>query len=310
MRKRIDAHMHIVPERLLGTTSGIVTYERNGRWLFGGKMPYQAMPDIIENSAFTVPTILCVMDNAGVERGVIMQGANDAILPDTIAAVQAHPDRLWGAMRLDPRANNLAERVRIYNDMGLTVIKCLTQVRAGMPNVYKDNPLDSEAHMAAWKEAEERGLTVAVDAGFPGNPGYCIDALDKMAASYPGLRIVICHLGLPTPDLGSRPEEYALWRRMLSLAKHGNVWFECSALSTFFIEEAYPFPSAQKLVRDFMDEYGPHKVLWASDMPGTLCDGTYRQLIDTYERSTLLSESEKDLLFYENAVKAYGLPNA
>lgn len=306
MRKVIDAHLHIYPERLLGTTQGIITYERNGRWVFGGKMTYQAMPEIISNSAFTVPTILRVMDNAGVERGVIMQGASDTIIPDAIAAVQEHPDRFWGAMRLDPRANNLADRVKMYNDIGLTVIKCLTQVRAGMTNAYAGNPLDSETHRAAWAEAEKRGLTVAVDAGFPGNPGYCVDALDRIAREYPGLRIVICHMGLPSPGLEQRPEEYAQWRRMRELAKYSNVWFECSALSTFFLEEAYPFPSAQQIVRDFMDEYGPKKVIWASDMPGTLCDGTYRQLIDTYGRSRLLSDEEKDLLFAGNAIDAYG----
>ncbi len=306
MRKIIDAHLHIHPERFLGTTQGVFTYERNGRLTIGGKMAYQAMPDIISNTAFTVPTILRVMDNAGVERGVIMQAASDGVIPDTIGAVQEHPDRFWGAMRLDPRVKNLADRVKMYNDMGLTVIKCLTQVRPGLPNIYAGNPLDSDIHRAAWAEAEKRGLTVAVDAGFPGNPGYCVDALDMMAREYPGLRIVVCHMGLPTPGLQERPEEHAQWRRMGELAKHDNVWFECSALSTFFIDEAYPFPSAQRIVRDFMDEYGPRKVIWASDMPGTLCDGTYRQLIDTYERSRLFSEEEKDLLFAANAVDAYG----
>ncbi|MBR3270756.1 MAG: amidohydrolase [Clostridia bacterium] len=306
MRKRIDAHMHIYPERLLGTTSGIITYERNGRWIFGGKFAYQAMPEIMENSACTVPTILRVMDNAGVERGVLMQGASDAIIPDTIGAVQMHPDRFWGAMRLNPKASNLAERVQLYYDMGLTVIKCLTQVRAGMPNHYAGNPLDSEIHKAAWKVAEKYGLTVAIDAGFPGNPGYCVDAIRTMAEEFPGLRIVICHMGLPQPGIENRPEEYAAWQRMRSLGKFDNVWFECSALSTFFIEEAYPFPTPQRIVKDFMDEYGPHKVIWASDMPGTLCDGTYRQLIDTYDRSALLTDHEKDLLFYDNAIAAYG----
>lgn len=41
-------------------------------------------------------------------------------------------------------------------------------------------------------------------------------------------------------------------------------------------------------------------------MPGALCDGTYRQLIDTYARSPLLSQEEKDLLFAGNAIDAYG----
>lgn len=306
MRKRIDAHLHIVPERLLGTSNGFITYGRNGRWMFGDKFPYQAMPDIIASSSFTAPTIIRVMDNAGVERGVIMQGFNDNILPDTIAAVKEYPDRLWGAMRLDPFAFNLAERVQFYYDMGLTVIKCLTQVREGMPNIYEKNPMDGPAHMEAWKLAEKYRLTVAVDAGFPGTAGYCIDALDKMAKTFPELRIVVCHMGLPTPGIEQRPKEYETWERMKRLAEYDNVWFECSALSTFYLEEAYPFPSAQKVVHDFIEQYGDDKVIWATDMPGTLCDATYKQLIDTYERSTLLTDIQKDKLFYDNAMAAYG----
>ena len=298
--------MHIVPERLLDTTVGFVTYGRNGRWIFGDRFPYQAMPDYIASSSFTAPTILRVMDNAGIERGVIMQGINDNILPDTIAAVQTYPDRLWGAMRLDPLASNLADRVRYFHDMGLTVIKCLTQVRDGMINIYRDNPLDGPIHRAAWKVAEKYGLTLAVDAGFPGTAGYCISALETVAQEYPGLRIVICHLGLPTPGIENRAEENAIWRKMKDLARYPNVWFECSALTDFYKDEAYPFPTVQKLVRDFMEEYGDDKVIWATDMPGTLIESTYKQMINTYELSPLLTEAQKDKLFYDNAIAAYG----
>ena len=58
-----------------------------------------------------------------------------------------------------------------------------------------------------------------------------------------------------------------------------------------------------------MDEFGPRKVIWGTDVPGTLCDATYRQQIEMYERSLLFKEEEKDLLFYENAIAAYGHRN-
>ena len=93
---------------------------------------------------------------------------------------------------------------------------------------------------------------------------------------------------------------------MISLGRYDNVWFDCSALTSLFSDEAYPYPSAQRIVRQCMDEFGPHKVIWASDMHGTLCDATYRQMIDTYERSQLFSEKEKDMLFAANAIDAYG----
>lgn len=306
MRKIIDAHMHIVPDFLVGMTVGATTYEKFGRCVFDGKNVFQSMPDYIESSTFSAEALLRVMDNGGVERGVIMQGSNDLILPATAAAVKEHPERFWGAMRLDPLASDLAGRVLRYHEMGLTVIKCLTHVRPGQRGVYADNPLDSQIHREAWREAERLGLTLAVDAGFPWNPGYCVEALEAIAADYPELRIVICHMGFPVPGLKDRPEEYERWGKMLRLADYENVWFECSSLTSFFLEEGYPFPSAQQVVREFMDEYGSHKVIWGTDIPGTLCDATYRQQIDMYERSSLFREEEKNLLFYDNAIAAYG----
>ena len=93
---------------------------------------------------------------------------------------------------------------------------------------------------------------------------------------------------------------------MKDLARYPNVWFECSALTDFYKDEAYPFPTVQKLVRDFMEEYGDDKVIWATDMPGTLIESTYKQMINTYELSPLLTEAQKDKLFYDNAIAAYG----
>ena len=261
------------------------------------------MPNIISNSAFTVPTIMTVLKDDGVERGVIMQGLSDDALPDTVSAVQLHGDVFWGAMRLDPHADNLAERAKYYHAMGLTVVKIL-MLQKGPYWAYKDNRINSKAHREVWELAEEWGLTVAVDSGAPGTLGYGVNEIEDVVKDYPGLRFVICHMGQPQMHWQEGQEDD--WKRMRQLGGYPNVWFECSSLSTFFIEEAYPFPSAQKVVRDFIDEFGKEKVLWGSDMPGTLCDGTYRQLIDTYERSTLLTEEEKDLLFYDNAMKAYG----
>ena len=156
-----------------------------------------------------------------------------------------------------------------------------------------------------WKYAEENSLTVAIDAGPIENKGYTVDVYQALIESFPRLRFVFCHLGLPFPGMHEQAEKYAQWKTMCALARFDTVWFECSALSTFYIEEAYPFPSAQAVVREFMDQYGKEKVIWATDIPGTLNDATYRQLIDTYEKSPLFTDEEKDAMFYDNAVKAY-----
>ena len=307
MRRIIDAHVHIVPERLLGTTEGAIHYDICGRYVIaGGKMHYQAMPDIIGNSAFTAQTLVRVMENAGVERGIIMQGMSDALLPDTIAAVRRYPDQLWGAMRLDPAADNLGERVKLYHSMGLTVIKCLLEVIPGFPNRYEKNPINSPAHREAFALAQEYGITVAIDPGMPGNAGYNVEGIENVIRDFPRLRFVLCHLAVARKKPLEDPRIHALWAKMRSLAAFPNVWLECSALCDFYEEERYPYPTAQRLVREAMDEFGANKVIWGSDIPGTLTNSTYRQLIETYDRSALFTEEEKDRLFSQNALDAYG----
>ena len=307
MRKRIDAHVHIIPERLLGTRDGFTTYCRNGLILIGNKFPYQNMPDIIGNSCFTPSTIVAVMDNAGVESCIVMQGFNNSLVPDAIGAMETFPGRFHAACRLDPARETLPDEIRKWHSKGITVLKCLLTVMPGFPSIYQEYPMNSERVFSGWKVAEELGMTVAIDAGKPENPGYDVNGIRDAIEHFPNLNFVICHMGLPRPGLENEPEAYKNWLAMRQLAKYPNVWFECSALSTFYIEEAYPFVSAQKLVKEFIDEFGDDKVLWGSDMPGTLNDGTYRQLIDTYDRSSLLTDVEKDKLFYDNAKAAYHL---
>jgi hypothetical protein len=79
--------------------------------------------------------------------------------------------------------------------------------------------------------------------------------------------------------------------------------------------EDYPFPSAVRLVREFMTTYGATKVLWGSDCSpaGTFTYGTaensktgsYQQLIDMFADDSLFTDYEKHLLFYSNALTVF-----
>ena len=265
------------------------------------------MPDIIGDSSFTTETLRTVLTNAGVEKGVILVSVWPMLSPDVVAAVEQNKDFFRGAMGIDPTKENLLETVRFAHALGLSVIKLVMADSIGFTAQYPDVLLNDPKLLPVWDYAEQNKLTVAIDAGPIGNKGYTVDEYRDLVEKFPTLHFVFCHLGLPFLGMHEDAEKYALWKKLCSLAQYENVWFECSALSTFYIEEAYPFPSAQKIVREFMDVYGKEKVIWGSDIPGTLNDATYRQLIDTYERSALFTDEEKGAMFYDNAVRAYYL---
>jgi predicted TIM-barrel fold metal-dependent hydrolase len=94
---------------------------------------------------------------------------------------------------------------------------------------------------------------------------------------------------------------------MVSAASLPNCWLDVSAMPDFFDKEGWPYPSALELLRLAAASVGPEKLLWGSDIPSTLCRATYPQMIEMFRRAGL-REAELDMLFYTNALAAYGLP--
>lgn len=308
MRKRFDAHTHIMPLYLVGKTDPTLNaeYMAYGKIIYSGEYVFRAMPDYIADSRFPTETLIEVMNNAGVERAIIQQSESKRMNVEILSAVEAYPDRLKGAMTIRPGENNCISQVKLYAELGLSVIKMITAQAMGIKGAYSDVHFDKEPCLSVWKTAEELGLSVAVDLGRVGNPGYRAEEWRRVAQMFPGLNIIFCHMAFPDPMLND--EQRAIYKTILETLKLPNVWMDLAAVQTLEPNEVYPYSWAARTVRRVMDECGPDKLLWATDIPSTLVDCTYRQMIDIYERSDLFTESEKDLLFYQNACRAYRWP--
>ena len=309
MRRIIDAHVHIAPQHLLGKTDARfpTTVLPFGQKLESDGFISQFMPDYIENSAFETRVLIHAMDRAGIGKAVIMQSPCLSINDDVIDAVKAYPDRLCGAMIIDPGTDSCLEEMRRFSRAGLTVVKFEMSAGLGFshPNMYPDLKFDSPLFQKIWTLSQDLGVTVTIDPSKIGGHGYQVEELGRMAEKFPDTRIVICHLGYPDADIKARPDRYHRWREMTNLAQFKNVWFDLAAMSALFSEEGYPYPTALSLLREFIDFHGPEKAVWGSDIPGTLTCATYRQMIDAFEKSPLFTESEKDHMFFQNAEKVY-----
>ncbi len=99
----IDTHVHILPESVLGAR-----YERlhTEQLAYGLRKTYDgsfyAAPPYIPDSQFTADTLIYMMDVYGVERAVIQQTPILPLNEDVADAVEKYPDRLSGAMLLEP----------------------------------------------------------------------------------------------------------------------------------------------------------------------------------------------------------------
>lgn len=304
MRKIIDAHVHITPAAALGkfnprfnTRNLLYGYQSMGN---GG---FQTMPCYIHDSQFSDDTLIHMMDVYGVEKAVILQSLMAEQNADVAAAILKYPERLAGAMVLEPVAG-WREALDYWYSRGMHIIKF--EMRAYTdPNCYPNARYDDPQMTAFFDEAERRGMTVTIDPAPIDFPVYQPEAFAKAVRSHPGVHFVLCHLGYPSPldQAGCRER----WSEMIDAACQPNCWIDISAMPDMFDAEGWPYPTALQLLKEVRGRCGVEKLIWGSDITGTLNRATYPQMIDMYTKRSGWTEQDLERLFYQNAKEAYQL---
>jgi predicted TIM-barrel fold metal-dependent hydrolase len=306
MRRIIDAHVHVAPQVKIGQINAVgVKQLANGRMQFPNGEIVQMFPELCIDGSFSFETLLAIMDNNNVEKALILAniGTN---LEYTVEMLKQYPGRFAGALIIRQEESCL-EMMEHYRACGLSVLKFEMSEGLGYtsPSMYPDFSFDNPLMRKVYDKAGVLGITITIDPSKIGYRGYQVEALEKVTAMYPDTHFVICHLGFPDANMEKGSDHYQRWIRMTKLANRSNVWFDISALVAFFDAEGYPFPTPVSMVREFTDRFGPDKTIWGSDIPGTLCNATYRQMIAMFEKSQLFCEEEKNAMFYQNAKAAY-----
>ena len=84
---------------------------------------------------------------------------------------------------------------------------------------------------------------------------------DKVAERYPGLRLVLDHLGLKSGKDVSEATNFATLDKVLALAKRPNVAAKVSAMPCYADDKTYPFRSVHPHIRRVVDAFGPQRTL-------------------------------------------------
>ena len=309
MRRVTDAHVHILPETMLGRTDKTLRTkcEKFGIFVYENGDTCRRVPPYFETTSYSTEAMLATLDQFHVEKAVILQSFTFRINEEVAQAVARYPERLRGAMVIDPRDEDAVAQIRFWHKRGLTAMKFEMSTVQGFshPRAYPGMRFDSEDVMVLFGEAEKLGITVVVDPSPVFGNGYQVDALRKAIEAHPQLRFVICHLGFAMKDYLADQAKKAEWERMCELAAYDNVWLDVAAMCDLFLEEEYPFPGALELLKRFVKRYGDQKVIWGSDIPGALNSATYREMMNMFEKHTGFTEETLDRLFYENAERAY-----
>ena len=305
----IDSHVHIFPEVRGYGPKGQTRSAGYGRIDSGDGIPAYVLPVVNEHTSHTLQMLLHNMERCGVDKAVLILCPCYGDWSDYVLdACRTYPDRFVGSAFFDP----WREDAKAYYEKNLhgslwPNIKIEFSQASGLCGVYPGADLDAPELRWMWDAMEQERKTVSFDLGEPGHRSYQTQQIRSIARRHPGLRLVLCHMGQPSPAAERDPELWSAFLEQIRLGQLDNVWFDISALP-FHVqsEEDYPYPSTKRYFDLALSIVGPEKLLWGTDIPWLLGTATYSQLV-AHGRMLVesLSPGAQARILAENALEVY-----
>ncbi len=209
------------------------------------------------------------MDLAGVSRAVLVPPSWEGDRNDlALEAARQYPDRfaVMGRLALqDPASRDLLAGWK--KQPGMLGMR-FTFHKPHYSQFLTDGTADW-----LWPAAAQHGIPLMVLV-----PGLH-DAIGRIAANHPSLKLVIDHAGL---QLHAKPP--ALLEDLpavCALAKHPNVAVKASGLPGWSAQP-YPFRDVHEIARRLFDAFGPRRTFWGTDLTRMPC--SYRECIDLFTK--------------------------
>lgn len=234
---------------------------------------------------FTIERALPMMDEAGVERVVIVPPSLNDRNDYALEAAKRHPNRfgVMGRIALhDPKSAALLPAWK--QQPGMLGVRLTFNTPATLAWL-SDGTADW-----FWPEAEKARLPVmflAVGA---------VPRFARIAERHPQLTLIIDHMGLNSSSRANRltADVPAAIDQAVALAKYPNVGVKFSGAVGNSLEP-YPFRDMTANLQRLFDAYGPQRCYWGTDITNSLANASYRQRVThVTEELSFLSESDKD----------------
>jgi L-fuconolactonase len=148
---------------------------------------------------------------------------------------------------------------------------------------------------------EERGLLLELPAVFPDHLG----DVPELARRYPALTLVVDHLAKPPIGMGTMAE----WQALLEgAAAQANVVAKVSGLNTMVPRPDWDAGDLEPAVRAAFDAFGPARLVFGSDWPVALLNGSYEHVVrETAKAIRSVAGSDSDAILGGNAVRLYAI---
>ena len=236
------------------------------------------------------------MDAVGVD-GAIFISAFSMYRYDASYAIEvqnAYPGRFGLVKPVDPSDPAVAEAIAEWkNTPGTVGIRIMMPKEAGL-------------------EPDDPGIKLilheAMRHDFPVNI-LCWGNLDVGKAvidGHPDNRFIIDHLGIVQPRTPpAPPEPWADLPKVLDLASRPNVVIKVSGACTLS-HAGYPYPDIWDPLARVFDTWGLDRCLWGTDWTRAFAVVNYKQAVEPFQLTDLLTESERATLMGGACARAYG----
>lgn len=269
----VDSQVHLWPAN---------TPERP--WLPGAK------PQLPE--PFTIERIIPLMDEAGVDRVIIVPPVSleGERIDYAQEAVKRYPGRFAIMARVALDKPDRATRLATWRDQpGVLGVRLNFGPREAA--WLTDGTADW-----FWPAAEKARLPVM----FLTSGQTSLFA--RIAERHPELTLIIDHMGVgaglrPRPNSSDSVRSNAVPEAIAqtaALAKYANVSVKLSSVP-LISTESYPFRDVIPHIHRLFDAYGPERCHWGTDVTNSFARATYRQRVTQFTKELpFLTESDKD----------------
>ena len=294
----IDSHAHIFSTLSGFGADGELKPLDKGRAIWSTGEVIQLLPPSFEKTEFPASELIKIMDASNIDKAVLLQGGFLGF--DNIGisnAVKQYPNRLSGALTIDPFCRNQEKILKNLLSLGLNAFKFEVSTGCGLMGSHHTFKLDGELMYLIYKKLYGKIKTIAFDLGSLGDDSHQIDAIKKIAEDFRDFNIVICHL------LSPRRNQHENLKKELNLLCKDNIYFDTAALFWKTRPEKYPFPVAREYLKIAKSIVGVEHLMWGSDAPSTL---VYVDINDQINYADdLFTSSEKEYYYYKTAEKVY-----
>jgi len=225
--------------------------------------------------------LLDEMDSAGVRRAVLVPPQLDADRNDLVLeAARLVPDRFAAMGRLDLQSPRATKLIRGWLEQpGMLGLRC------SFTAPYWARAISGGAIEWLWQEAEKAEIPIMALV-----PQKMVFLIDQVAARYPGLKLAMCHLCLPTDKQDD--DAFRDFDELLVLARRENVSVKASAMPSY-TSDKYPFRRVHPYLRRVYDAFGPKRIFWGTDFSRLRC--SYKQAVTMFtEEIDWLTSEDKE----------------